>query len=254
MKITQIRNATLIVEYAGKKILVDPMLSPKGILPPFPNPLSGDNRSNPLRELPFPANEIVEDINAVFLSHLHIDHWDDAAKEVLPKGIKIFVQDETDKKEIESSGFTNVEVLTEDTEFEGIKLSRTKAQHGRGEVLKIAGNVCGMVLKHYSEKTLYIIADSVWYEGVEEALEKHRPEVITINAGDNQFVGSGQLIMGKDDVKKIYDAVPDARLFVTHIEGVNHNTLSREELKAFLNGHNMNDRVVVPVDGESVVY
>lgn len=30
MKITQIRNATLIIEYAGKRFLTDPMLGPKG--------------------------------------------------------------------------------------------------------------------------------------------------------------------------------------------------------------------------------
>lgn len=254
MKITQIRNATIVVEYAGKKILVDPMLSPKGILPSFPNPLSGDNRSNPLQELPLPINEVIKDIDAVFLSHLHYDHWDNAAKEILPKNIRIFVQDDADKKEIESAGFTNVEILTEETELEGVKLSRTKAQHGYGETLKIAGKVCGMVLKHDLEKTLYIVADSVWYEGVEEALQKHKPDVITINGGDNQFVGSGQLIMGKHEVKKMYETAPNAQLFVTHMEGVNHNTLSRAELKEFLKENNIADRVAIPDDGESIVY
>ena len=34
MKITQIRNATLIIEYAGKRFLIDPMLGPKGSFPP----------------------------------------------------------------------------------------------------------------------------------------------------------------------------------------------------------------------------
>lgn len=254
MKITQIRNATTIIDYAGKRILVDPMLSPKGTLPPFPNSLSGDNRPNPLHELPLPIDGIVKGIDAVFLSHLHIDHWDNTAKGILPKDVKIFVQDEVDKKEIESADFTNVEVLTENTQLGGITLSRTKAQHGRGEILKLAGLVCGVVLRHPSEKTLYIVADSVWFEGVEEALEKYNPDIITINGGDNQFVGSGQLIMGKYDVKKMYDTAPNARLFITHMEGVNHNTLSRAELKAFLRENNMTDRVAVPSDGESFIY
>lgn len=32
MKIQQIRNATIIIEYAGKRFLVDPMLGEKGRL------------------------------------------------------------------------------------------------------------------------------------------------------------------------------------------------------------------------------
>ena len=30
MKITQVRNATLVVDYAGRKFLIDPMLGAKG--------------------------------------------------------------------------------------------------------------------------------------------------------------------------------------------------------------------------------
>lgn len=36
MKIQQIRNATIIIEYAGKIFLVDPMLGEKGSFAPFP--------------------------------------------------------------------------------------------------------------------------------------------------------------------------------------------------------------------------
>lgn len=35
MKITHIRNATLLVEYEGKTFLIDPMLAEKGTYPPF---------------------------------------------------------------------------------------------------------------------------------------------------------------------------------------------------------------------------
>lgn len=36
MNIQQVRNATIIIEYGGKKILIDPMLGKKGCMPPFP--------------------------------------------------------------------------------------------------------------------------------------------------------------------------------------------------------------------------
>jgi L-ascorbate metabolism protein UlaG (beta-lactamase superfamily) len=252
MKIQQIRNATLVIDYAGKKFLVDPMLSPKGTFPAFPNSLRGDDSPNPIVELPVPADDIIKDIDAVFLSHLHIDHWDDAAKEILPRQIKIFVQNDHDRQEVTSSGFLNVEVLTEHTKLEGILLSKTKAQHGRGQILKLAGNVCGLVLSHPEEKRLYIAADTVWFEGVQEALDQYQPEVIVLNGGDNQFVQGGSLVMGKEDIYEVYKASPKAKIIVCHVEAVNHYTLTRAELKEFLDEKNMTDRVLVPDDGESI--
>jgi len=251
MNIQQIRNATILVRYAGKKILVDPMLSEKGALPPFPNSLRQDDSPNPIVELPISIDEIIDGVDAVFLSHLHIDHYDEAAKKRIPKEIKVFVQGEADKKEIESAGFSDVEVLRENSAFGEIQLCRTKAQHGRGEILKIAGSVCGVVLKHPSEKTLYIAADTVWYEGVEAVLNRHTPDVLVVNGGDNQFIGSGSLIMGKADIYEVYKAAPGATIVVSHMEGVNHYTLSRSELKNFIQEHSMESNVLVPNDGDS---
>lgn len=92
MKIQQIRNATLILEYAGKKILIDPMLSDKGTLPAFIPAKNWTFKKNPLNELPFSKEDIIKDVDFVFVSHLHYDHWDKEAVRILPKGIKIFVQ------------------------------------------------------------------------------------------------------------------------------------------------------------------
>ncbi|MGL5379199.1 hypothetical protein [Clostridium sp.] len=44
MKIKQIRNATVIVTYARKKFLIDPMLAEKGAYPPFLSTSDGETR------------------------------------------------------------------------------------------------------------------------------------------------------------------------------------------------------------------
>ncbi|MCY8882673.1 MBL fold metallo-hydrolase [Bacillus spizizenii] len=250
MNIQQIRNATLVVKYAGKTFLIDPMLAEKGAYPPFPNAPRQD-QNNPLVELPTSVDNIIKDIDAVIVTHLHYDHWDEAAKEVLPKDIKLFSQNEEDAKEIRNAGFKNVEVLTKDTVFEGIQLIKTKGEHGRGEILKLAGLVCGVVFKHQSEKTLYIAGDTVWYDAVQEEIETHQPDIIVVNGGDNQFYEGGSLVMGKEDIYETYKAAPNAKIIVSHMEAVNHWGLSREELKSFINEKGISSHVLVPDDGES---
>ena len=255
MKILLVRNATMVIEYAGKRILVDPMLSKKGELARGPMPAKDWNwKKNPNNDLPLPIDEIIKDIDFVFLTHLHFDHWDKAAEEALPKNIKIFVQDENDKKVIAKAGFTNLEILSENSIFDDIKLSRTKAQHGKGFILKLAGQVCGMVLRHTSEKTLYIAGDTVYYEEVEKTINKYNPEVIIVNGGDNRFIIGDQLVMNKKDVYKTYQAAPNSQIVVVHMEGVYHNTLSRKELRGFVNEKPINDSISIPEDGEEIKF
>ncbi|MDQ0902389.1 MULTISPECIES: MBL fold metallo-hydrolase [unclassified Paenibacillus] len=253
MKIQLIRNATLVVQYAGKKFLIDPFLGEKGIYPPFPNSLRQD-QNNPLVSLPISVDNIISNLDAVIVTHLHLDHWDDTAKEVLPKDIKMFVQNEEDATEVRNSGFQNVEVLQENSAFGDIQLVKTKGEHGRGEILQLAGHVCGVVFKHPSEKTLYIAGDTVWYEAVQEAIDKHKPEIIVVNGGDNQFLQGGSLVMGKEDIYNVYTAAPEAKIISVHMEAVNHWTLSREELKSYTNERGISSNVLIPNDGESFAF
>ncbi|MDA1478016.1 MBL fold metallo-hydrolase [Bacillus changyiensis] len=250
MNIQQIRNATLVVKYAGKKFLIDPMLAERGTYPPFPNSPRQD-QNNPLVSLPTSIDNLIKDIDAIIVTHLHLDHFDDVAKDILPKEIKMFVQNEEDAKEVRNAGFQNVEVLTKETTFEGIQLTKTKGEHGRGEILKLVGLVCGVVFKHQNEKTLYIAGDTVWYDAIQEELDTHQPEIIVVNGGDNQFYEGGSLMMGKEDIYKTYKAAPNAQIIVVHMEAVNHWGLSRKELKDFMKEQGMSSRVAVPDDGES---
>lgn len=255
MNIHQIRNATIVVEYAGKKFLIDPMFAEKGTLPAFGSdvglpPAPRQDQKNPLVSLPTSIDNIMSNVNAVIVTHLHLDHWDEAAIEALPKDIKVFSQNDEDATEIKNAGFQNVEILKEDTVFEGIQLIKTKAEHGRGEILQHAGHTCGVIFKNADEKTLYVAGDTVWYDAVQEVIKTHKPEIIVLNAGDNQFLVGGSLIMGKDDVYDVVKAAPNSKIIAVHMEAVNHWGLSREELKSFINDKGISN-VLVPDDGES---
>ena len=124
MKIQQIRNATIIIEYAGKRFLVDPMLGEKGSFAPFPLSNHQELR-NPLHDLPVKAEVIVSNIDCVLLTHLHLDPIDDAAYKLLNKQVHIFVQDEQDRNTVMSHGFTHVEIIGEDSRFGDIHLAKS---------------------------------------------------------------------------------------------------------------------------------
>jgi len=253
MKITQIRNATLHVEYAGSTFLVDPMLAEKGAYPGFPGTVNS-HLSNPLVGLPMRLSEIT-DVDAMIVTHTHPDHWDDAAKSLLPKDLPVFVQNESDRQLIRSSGFTDVSVLTDDTTFNGVKLIKTPGQHGSDEAYKvfgeIMGEVCGVVFDSPDEKRLYLAGDTVWNQFVIDNLKKYKPDVIVLNCGDARADGMGSILMGKHDVLQVCKSTPSATVIASHMEAVNHCVLSRTELREFLDAQGHSQQVLIPGDGEA---
>ncbi|WP_438497016.1 MBL fold metallo-hydrolase [Paenibacillus sp. IHBB 3054] len=251
MNFQQIRNATVTLEYGGQTFLVDPMLSKKGEFDPF-LPAARDDR-NPIVELPMSVDEILDGVDAVIITHTHEDHFDQAAKDQLPKDIKMFMQDEEDAKLAKEAGFTNIEVMEEEVaiNFNGVELTEVDGRHGHGEMATLAGNVMGVVFQHPEEKTVYLAGDTVWYEEVQDIIDTYTPEIILLNGGENQFDEGGPLIMGKEDIYEVYKAAPEATIVVSHLEAVNHWGLSREELKNFINEKGIQSSVLVPDDGES---
>lgn len=258
MRFTQIRNATIKLEYGGKKILIDPWLAEKGAVPGFGGCINEHIR-NPTAELPMPISEIVN-VDAVILTHDHPDHWDEAAGQAIRKEMPFFVQHQKDAQAIRSAGFTNVCILDENPEFEGVTLIRTPGQHGRPKVLedkdmkRLLGEVSGVIFKHPDEKTLYIAGDTVWCPAVEQSLKTHHPDIIVLNSCDAQIIGNESIIMGKKDIYEVYQAAPDATIIASHMEAVNHATLTRQELREFLNEKAITQRVLVPEDGESYIF
>ena len=258
MKFQQIRSATVKIDFAGKRFLVDPMLAPKGTYPGFEG-TPNDHLRNPTVELPLPVEAII-DVDAVIVTHTHEDHWDPEAVEALPKDIMLLAQNEADAEAIRNSGFTNVHLLGVDQPFDGLRIEKTGGQHGSDEIMATPGlgerlgQVCGFVMSAEREKTFYLVGDSVWNSHVAEAIAAHKPDVIVMNSGDAQVLGELSIIMTTADVGEVYRAAPEATLISSHMEAVNHALLTRAEMRDFLAQNAMTDRVLVPEDGESYTF
>ncbi|HEY7731311.1 MAG TPA: MBL fold metallo-hydrolase [Gaiellaceae bacterium] len=235
MRLTLIRNATVILELAGRRVLVDPMLDDAGARPPV------ENTSNPVRNptvpLPFPAEEVVRGVDAVVVTHRHRDHLDARGEELTPRDVPVFCQPE-DEQALRELGL-DARAVADELTWEGLRIARTPARHGSGAVADALAPVSGFVLGE-----LYLTGDTVWYEGVEEAIARHRPRAAVVNAGGAEFLEGGPIVMGIDDVREVAARVPT--VVAVHLEAVNHCFLTRAELAAAVPG------VVIPRDGETV--
>ena len=235
MRLTLVRNATLIVELAGKRILVDPMLDDVGARPPIEN--TRNPVANPTVPLPFPAEEVVRGLDAIVVTHRHRDHLDERAEELLPRGVPVFCQPE-DAEALSTLGL-DAQPVEDEIEWDGVRIARTPARHGSGRIAELLAPVSGFVLDD-----LYIAGDTVWYEGVAETIARHRPRVAVVNAGGAEFFEGGLVVMGTDDVREVAACVPI--VVAVHMEAVNHCHLTRDALQRAVPG------VLVPEDGETL--
>lgn len=258
VQLQQIRNATVKISYGDTTFLIDPMLSKKGTYPGFEKTYRSELR-NPLVDLPMSVKEVIDGVDAVIVTHTHLDHWDDAAQQALPKDIPLFVQNQADAVIVRGQGFTDVRVLTYKAEFDGVTLNKTGGQHGTDEMYAVPevatslGDSMGVVFQAEGQQTLYLVGDTIWRDEVDQALAEYQPEVVVINAGYATMSDyDGAIIMGKDDVLRATQTAPNATVVATHMDAINHMALSREELRSYVKEQGIEDRVEIPEDGAIV--
>lgn len=249
MKLQLIRNATMKISYAGKILLTDPMLSAVGAFRSFagiaPNPTIG---------LPLPTEEILSGVEAVIVSHLHPDHFDDAAASAVPKDIPLFCQPDDDGQ-LRANDFTRVTAIAHSHTWEGITLTRTGGHHGSGKILERLGKVSGFILKGKGEPTLYWVGDSIWCDEVMAAVSLHKPDVIITHSGGATLPGFPPIIMDSAQTLAVLQAAPDATAIAVHMEALDHCTVSRPLLRreASLAGIPP-ARLLIPGDGETLTF
>lgn len=252
MKLQLWRNATLLFNIDGISILIDPMLGKKSSLSQFP--MTDNELLNPLVDLPFSQDELIkklQTIDAVAITHLHPDHWDAAAIELIDKNTAILcpaiISDQITKQ-----GFQNVMAIENHILWNDIDISITEGQHGTGEIGDKMGTVNGFVFKK-DNQSVYIVGDSIWYKGIEKEIDTHQPQHIIVAGGAATFTMGDPIIMTSEDIVKVCQQAPQSKVWVTHLEAVSHCKEDRISIQKKINEKGFENQCFIPKDGEEIV-
>lgn len=244
-----VRNATLLIEYGGKKILVDPMLSPKGAIESW----AGIER-NPTIELKMPVEDILKDVDLVIVTHTHEDHFDSVASKALDKSVELMIQP-ADKDFFQKEGFGSATVLDDSKIWNGITVYRLDGEHGSGEILKMMGKTSGFVLKAKNQPTVYIVGDAIWTEDIKKNIKKFKPDYIVVNSGGALIKGfeNTPIIMNEAQTMTLIGESGKAKVIAVHMDALDHCRTTRSSLRKKADELKISkDKLIIPQDAELI--
>ncbi len=244
MKIHLIRSATIRLEYAGQQILIDPYLAGKHSRPSFTG-----RSPNPLVELPCSPEEVIAGIDAVLVSHLHSDHFDPAAQALLQKDTHILCQP-GDAAPIAGMGFMQVTPILDSLSWRGITITRTPCQHGSDAVLDDMGSASGFIYQSDNEPTVYWVGDTIFYDGVAEVITRFHPRIIITHSCGAVWGDQVLIVMDAAQTVAVCKSAPDSIVVATHMEALDHATVTRSELRKYADSHGVSpEQLLIPIDG-----
>ena len=246
MKLQLIRNATMKLYYKNQCLLLDPYLGEKGSGPSY-----GGVRKSPVSELPFGEEDILKDVGAVVLSHVHSDHFDEKAMRLLNKDLPIICQSE-DVPFLREKGFNNPVPIESSILWKEIVIQRINAQHGSGVVQSEMGSASGFMFKVENEPDFYWTGDTIFSEEVKNTIEAYQPKVIATHSCGAQWKGT-PILMNDVDTAAIAALAPDSTVVAVHMEAVDHAMIDRQQLRKTADMMNVGrDRLLIPTDGEII--
>lgn len=257
MKITQLRNATIIVELGPHRILVDPMLAPQGALPPLR--LGGGRVRNPTVDLPFGADALLETVTHCLITHCqkgHFDHLDRAGKRWLrERGIPVICTPH-DAGYLRGRGL-NVQPMGSSAHtpqpFLGGQVTTVPCRHGRGAVALLMEHGVGYYIEMPGEPTLYLSGDTLLTPRVREFVASRQPDVCLVPAGGARFDLGSEIIMDEQDVVDLL-RLTQGQVVANHLEALSHCPVTRTGLAQAATQAGMQARLHVPADGETLTF
>lgn len=255
MKITQIRNATILLEFksCGNSIglLVDPMLAPRGTLPSLKY-LGGQRQRNPLVDLPHHTPGLLQRVTHGLVTHCqrgHFDHLDGAGKKFLrDAGVPVICMPRNTAY-LAARAIATQPLDGEQTQrfFHG-HITPIPCVHGRGLVGHLMEHGHGYFIDLPGEPSVYIAGDTLLTDEVRLCLTERQPCVAILPGGGARFDLGTEILMDMTDVIDAC-ALTSGITVVNHLEALDHCPTSRSELAIAANRAGLTNRLHIPEDG-----
>ncbi len=256
MQITQLRNATIIVQYGARHILVDPMLAERATLPPL-RIFDGQRLRNPIIALPQQADSALAAVTHCLITHCqkgHFDHLDKAGKQWLRERQTPVICTPHDAPYLRQRGL-NAQPLPErhaapSAFFEG-SIRTVRCTHGLGMVGLVMEHGVGYLIEMPGEPSLYLAGDTVLTPRVRAFIAQHQPDVCVVPAGGASLDFGGDIIMGVADVIE-FAQLSKGIVIANHLEALSHCPVSRSALAAAAHSAGLGARLRIPDDGATI--
>jgi L-ascorbate metabolism protein UlaG (beta-lactamase superfamily) len=257
MKITQIRNATILIETAvegnQQGILIDPMFAPMSAIPSLKYATT-TRRRNPLVELPSNMDELKSRVTCCLITHCqkgHFDHLDRAATKWLrDNNIPVYCSTQ-DSAFLRKKGLAVV-TLDPSTEnhFLNGSIKLVPCLHGEGLIGKMMTHGYGYHIQLPGESSIYVTGDTILTNVVKNFIKQTQPEIVVIPAGGAIFDLGSEIIMGLSEAIQIGEFAKGL-VIANHLEALDHCPVTRESIRSEIEVRGWKHRFFVPDDGES---
>ena len=252
MKITQIRNATIVIEFAHGKMIVDPMLARQSKLPKL-RYFKSDKR-NPLVDLPTCFSRIAEEIDFALITHCqkgHFDHLDRAgvrwlAQRQIPTFCTSRDNGYLQKKQIE----TKVLADKHNAFFDG-SIQLIPATHTRGWLTPFMEHGTGYYIALRDEPSVYLMGDTVLTDVIRSFIRETQPDYIVAPTGKAQFDIGAPLLLDESEILELSE-LSTGTIICNHMEALDHCRISRSDLRCLLDNSGVAHRYRIPHDGETM--
>lgn len=225
MRVTRIGGPTVLVEFEGWRILIDPTFDPPGRRYPFALGTSSVKTRGPARD----AAELGS-VDLVLVSHdHHADNLDTAGRAFLPAATHVVttVGGAGRLAAANTRGLGAGEALTVAVEGRPkLHITATPCRHGPPLSRAIVGDVIGFAIRCDGESrvSLWATGDSVLYPALRRTARNMDVDVAIVNAGGVGFPLTGPLkytMTGADALRLIAELRPRVAI-PAHYDGWSH--------------------------------
>jgi L-ascorbate metabolism protein UlaG (beta-lactamase superfamily) len=226
-RLTLIGGPTVLIEFAGFRLLTDPTFDEPGEYP-----LPHVTLTN--TDAPAIGVDQIGAIDAVLLSHdQHADNLDHGGRAFLPAAGRVLTTVAgAGRLGGNATGLTPWQTINLGKgDGAALRVTATPARHGPAGIEPLSGDVIGFVIEAEGAPPIYVTGDTVWFDGVAEVARGFKAGMVVLFAGAARTRGALHLTMNVNDAIETAHAFPNAVIVPVHCAGWAHFSQSCDDVR-----------------------